>query len=83
MEIKFGNLSVNEIEKRCNIKLTDEEKIFLNETRQEKASNIEIGKWHCFDLPFQMVCGDEETAMKVYDILKKYEIHTPFSIAYN
>lgn len=80
--MKFGNLSIKKIEERCGISLTEEEKEFLKNTKYEEANNIPKGKWHCFDLPFQMVCGDEETALKMIEIFKKYEIHTPFSIAY-
>ena len=80
--MKFGNLSVEQIEQRCNIKLSEQEKEFLNKTRQEKANGIEGGKWHCFDLPFQILCGDEDMAIKGYEIFKKYEIKTEFSIAY-
>jgi len=82
MEIKLGNLTVDEIEKRCNIKLSDEDKEFLKNTRQDNAQHIEKGKWHCFDLPFQIVT-DEEMAEKLYKIFIKYEISTSLSIAYN
>lgn len=66
----LGNLTVTQIEARMGISFPDETKNFLNESHQAEAKNISKGKWHCFDLPFFMLCGDMETASKVYDCLK-------------
>ena len=71
--VMLGNLSVQRIEERLGIELTDEERAFLSSTRQEIANNIAKDKWHCFDIPFVMVCGSQETAMKVCEILRPYE----------
>jgi len=71
--VMLGNLSVKEIEKELDITLSDEDKEFFKNTRQQIANNIAKGKWHCFHLPFVIVCGDEETAIKVRDILLPHE----------
>lgn len=72
MEILLGNLSISQIEKRLGITLTDEEIQFFNSTHQARAENIAKDKWHCFDIPFNMVCGSQDFAAKVYEILKPY-----------
>lgn len=72
MGILLGNLTVQQIEERLGITLTDEERQFLISTRQEKAENIAKDKWHCFDMPFNMVCGSRDFVMKVYEVLKPY-----------
>lgn len=73
MEIMLGNLTVRQIEDRTGIKFSDKDVAELNEMRQEKAENIESGKWHCFDLPFMIVCGDKPTAEKILNMLKVYD----------
>jgi len=74
MSIFLGNLTVSQIENRMGISLTEDEKTTLNSMRQEKAENIENGKWHCFDLPFMLVCGDKQTAEKVARIFQAHDL---------
>ena len=85
MGIMLGNLSVPQLEKRLGIKLTDEEREFLENTRQQKAEDIEKNKWHCFDIPFTIVCGSEKFAQKLVEILTPYsdKMAEPLRIAYN
>jgi hypothetical protein len=66
----LGNLSVSQIENRLGIEFPDEIKEFMKKTHNPSATNIAKGKWHCFDIPFVMVCGDLEVATKIYDSLK-------------
>lgn len=73
MGIMLGNLSLKQIEERTGISVSSEDREILGEMRQEKAENIASGKWHCFDLPFMIVCGDRQTAEKVRDILQRYD----------
>ena len=63
----LGNLSIEEIETRLGIPFPDETRKFMEESHQANAEHIAVGKWHCFDMPFQMVCGDMETAQKIYN----------------
>jgi hypothetical protein len=67
----LGNLSVDEIESRTGISFPDDIKAFMKENHQDSASGIAKGKWHCFDLPFHIVCGDMETAQKIYNSVKE------------
>jgi hypothetical protein len=66
----LGNLSVKQIEERLGIEFPENIKEFMRNSHQPKAENIEVGKWHCFDLPFHIVCGDLETATKIYESVK-------------
>ena len=72
MVIMFGNFSVADMEERLGIKLPEEKAKELNAMRYENANNIPADKWHCFDIPFTIVCGSMETAIKVRDILEPY-----------
>lgn len=66
----LGNLSVSQIESRLGIDFPDEIRDFMQQSNQHEASNIAKGKWHCFDIPFRIVCGDMETAQKIYNSVK-------------
>lgn len=73
MGIMLGNLTMSQIEERTGISISAEDRAELSGMRQEKAENIGPGKWHCFDLPFMIVCGDKPTAEKVVKILSAYD----------
>lgn len=66
----LGNLTVTQIENRLGIEFPNEIKEFMKTTKQDNANNIAKGKWHCFDIPFCMVCGDIEIATKIYNSVK-------------
>jgi hypothetical protein len=85
MNIYLGDLSITEIEKRMGISFPDKLITYLSDKHQDNASNIAKGKWHCFDLPFNMVCGDMEIAQTVYDSLKHLskDIKKPLQISVN
>ena len=72
MSIMLGNLTVKQIEERLGIELSDSERKSLSSLRQENATNIEKNKWHCFDMPFTILCGSYDTAKAIYDILLSY-----------
>lgn len=71
MSIMLGNLSVSQIEKRLGIDFPEDIREFMNNNHQSDASNIAKGKWHCFDLPFNLVCGDMEVATKIFNSVKE------------
>ena len=83
MNFMLGNLTVEEIEARAGVAFNDELKTLLSKTHQAKASNIAEGKWHCFDIPFTLVCGNMSLAQKIYDHLKAEtsNFKEPMSIA--
>ena len=85
--IFLGNLTVDQLERRLGIKLSEEHRKELADNRQEKVNNtpIEPVKWHCFDCPFMMMTHDMETASKFRDILLNYpmeDCHEAFQIGW-
>ena len=72
MSILLGNLSVNDIEKRAGIVFPQELKDYMDLRWQKSANKIKNGKWHCFDIPFVLVCGDMDTAKEIYKYLSEY-----------
>lgn len=84
MVIMLGNLSVKDMEKRLKIELSSEDREALERSRQIAVNNtpLEAGKWHCYDIPFMMMCDTMETAGKFYAMLSKYKIKGTFQIGY-
>jgi len=78
----LGNLTVAQIEARLGIDFPEETRVFMQDTHQSQASNVDKGRWHCFDLPFVMVCGDFGTAEKIFNSVKDKmsEIKEPMQI---
>ena len=78
----LGNLTIPEMEKRMGIKIPVDTVAFMNAAHQDKAEKIAKGKWHCFDIPFILLCGDADTAQKIYDGIKHLhkEIKQPLHI---
>lgn len=70
MAIMLGNLSLDEIQKRADVKFPEELIDFMKTRQQSEANNIKPGHWHCFDAPFTLVCGDRETANFIVKHLK-------------
>ena len=75
MSIYLGNLSVEQIEERTGITLKDEDREYLKKHRQEAVNDtpLEVGKWHCFDIPFMIMTGNQETAEHYRDMLLSYD----------
>lgn len=70
MNIRLGNLTIAEMERRSGVAFPDELKELLREGHQDHATNIGKGEWHCFDMPFVLVCGGMELAQAIYNHLK-------------
>ena len=66
----LGNLTIAQIEKRTGVTFSEELKQLMEKTHQHESSNISPGKWHCFDIPFTLLCGGREIAQQIYDHLK-------------
>lgn len=80
MNIYLGNLSIEQIEREYSVTLTDEDKQWLQEHHQDKASNIQSDKWHFFDIPRVMMTGSHECAKEIYDRFAKYSFEGQFWI---
>lgn len=70
MSIYLGDLSLAQIQQRTKVDFPKELIDFMAENYQAEAANVKAGKWHCFDIPFILVCGDRPTAEKIYGYLK-------------
>jgi len=71
MSIMLGNFSIEDMEKKLNIIFPEELKNIMVDTRQEDVSvRIKPGSWHCFHLPFALVCGDKQFAATITGYLK-------------
>jgi len=76
VSIMLGNLTVAQMEQRLGITLSDEHRQIFTESRQEKVNDTPLasGCWHCFDIPFMLMCDGKETAMRFRDIIQQYTI---------
>ena len=83
MTIMLGNLSLQQALDRLGVDLPDETKNKLNDMRQMSANDINNGEWHCFDIPFMFVCGDEDTKGIFIDALSPlaHEMKVSVSVA--
>jgi hypothetical protein len=72
MGIMLGNQSVEQIEKRMGVSFPENIREELLNNRQHSADTSLLDKeeWHCFDIPFTMVCGSMELAQKIFDSMK-------------
>lgn len=72
MSIYLGNLSIERMEDQMGIKFPEPFRTEFGKTRQNSADTSKLKKdgWHCFDMPFTLVCGSKEFAQKIYDALK-------------
>lgn len=68
----LGNLSIEEMECRSGVKFPDELVEYMTPRKQEQAGSVGNGKWHCFDIPFNLVCGDMETATEIHNHLSPF-----------
>ncbi len=73
MMIYLGNLSVSQLESRTGITLSEADRAFMGANRQENTTPLEIGKWHCYDIPFLIMTHDRQTAITYRDMLMKYD----------
>jgi len=63
----LGNFSISDMEEKLGISFPEELKEIMIPNRQEDVSKqIKSGKWHCFHLPFCIVCGDMEFAKEIH-----------------
>jgi hypothetical protein len=54
------------MEKRSGVTFPTELVEYMQSRHQAVASKIQPGKWHCFDVPFLLLCGDRETATEIH-----------------
>lgn len=69
--INLGNVSIDKLQERTGWNFSKEDYDFLIEHRQDNAQEIAKNKFHIFDIPFMILCG-EEIKDEVKEILMKY-----------
>ena len=81
MNIYLGNFTTTQMASEMGIELSAEDIKTLEAMRQDDAQNIKPGRFHCFEAPRMLACGDLATCHKVHDILAKYQIKGQWQIA--
>ena len=81
MNIYLGNLTVKQMASKMGIELSSEDEARLEDIRQDDAQKIQPGKYHCFEAPPMLACGDLPTCYQVHYILAKYPIKGTWQIA--
>lgn len=80
VEVKFGNLGIDAIERDLGIKFTEDDRKLLQETRQEQVMNgKEVVKmpsrsWHFFDIPRQLELGSYGFFLEIRKMLSRYKL---------
>jgi hypothetical protein len=80
----LGNLSVEQMEERLGIKFPTELVEYLSTRHQDRAEHLAADTWHCFDIPFTLMCYDRAMAEKIFNFLRPFstEMKTQIQIGY-
>jgi hypothetical protein len=68
----LGNLNVDKIEGELGIVIPERQKKEMEACHQERAEDIQPGRWHCFYFPLAIVCGDKNTRDWIVGILSPF-----------
>ena len=86
MAIMLGNLTLQQIQDRRGFQFP-QEALDLLQNRQEKVNRVKIagGAWHCFDIPFMLMCGSEQMARDLAMVLMPHahEFKTPLGVSWD
>lgn len=80
VEVKFGNLGIDAIERDLGIKFAEEDRKLLQETRQETVMkgnekvNMPSRSWHFFDIPRQLELGSYGFFLEIREMLSRYDL---------
>lgn len=80
VEVKFGNLGIDAIERDLGIKFTEEDRKLLQETRQETVMvgnekvKMPSRSWHFFDIPRQLELGSYGFFLEIRKMLSRYKL---------
>ena len=80
VEVKFGNLGIDAIERDLGIKFTEENRKLLQETRQEAVMvgnekvKMPSRSWHFFDIPRQLELGSYGFFLEIRKMLSRYKL---------
>lgn len=86
--VKFGNLGIEALERDLGIKLTEADRKFLQETRQEqvmeggKAVKMPSRSWHFFDMPRVLDLGSYSFYLEIESLLSNYDIQGRLEVSF-
>ena len=86
--VRLGNLGIDELERDLGIKLTEADRKFFQETRQEQVMNGEGAlkmpsrSWHFFDMPRVLELGSYSFYLEIEKLLSNYEIKGNLNISF-
>lgn len=72
MTIYLGNLTINQMEQRLGITLTDDERKFFLSTHKDNCNSLGSDEWHCYDIPFMFAAGSVAFLKRCIKILSPY-----------
>lgn len=88
VEVRFGNLGIDELERALGIVFTEEDRNLLKETRQEqvmegnKALKMPSRSWHFFDMPRVLELGSYAFYLEIEKLLLNYEIKGRLEVSF-
>ena len=73
--IRLGNLDVAALERHLGIKFTKDDRLYMENTRQEDVSiQLKPESWHFFDIPKSIHFGSLKALNTFRKILSNYEL---------
>lgn len=83
MFIRFGNGSVDDLNAQIEGGLSDEDRAFFEETRDDIADLPEVRSWHMFEAPSRVImCGSFAMYLDVFQRLDRYTISGSIGLTY-
>lgn len=80
LTVRFGNLTVEQFEKRTEVRFTDEDRAYLEEHRQDSAQVVFGDKFHIFSEPLGIEAG-ADIVDELIEVLKKYDFKKRFTVS--
>lgn len=88
VEVRFGNLDIDELERTLGIVFTEEDRNLLKETRQEqimdgnKVLKMPSRSWHFFDIPRVLELGSHSFFVELQELFSRYEIKGQLEVSF-
>lgn len=79
LEVRFGNLSVEQFAKKTEVEFSEEDKKWLEENRTDSANYEGHDKFHIFDMPLGIYSGFD-VYEELVKRLRKYDFKKQFSV---
>lgn len=80
MNVRFGNLTISQFEKRTEVTFSEEDRVWLEEHRQDSANYDDPDKFHIFDMPFGIMTGRKCSDELVKRLTSGYKFKGQFTV---